>query len=252
MCEYQIGVKQAFSIVKPPSEIHNPKMLIVSFPTRFEAKDLWRRLENPEPFELGEVRGKKGLIGGKEIISPILGMGPAAAARRTRALLEKLSPELFILAGFAGALTFDLKHGEVLAASNHAAEKPAEMKSAPLYSAREVISTANAKAKMAEETNCALVDMEAAFVAEIARKRGVKFLCVRAVSDLAGENLPAKTLSKSYDMARSKETPLKLLFHLLVRPHKISDFLKFIKPLAGARLRLADALVNFIDGRKTQ
>jgi len=50
--------------------------------------------------------------------------------------------------------------------------------------------TASEKAALRQKTGAAAVDMESSAVAEVARERGVPFRSIRAVSDIAKEDLP--------------------------------------------------------------
>jgi len=103
--------------------------------------------------------------------------GPGA--RLVQQALEKRDKRVdldgIVSTGFCGALSPDLRVGDIVR---------------EVTNSDSVIVTAAAKRALRERTAGAAVDMESAAIAKIAAEWNVPFHCVRAVSDLAGDDLP--------------------------------------------------------------
>lgn len=105
----------------------------------------------------------------------MLANGPGCAAVE-QALEQKMDVTRMVSTGFCGALDPALRIGDIVQEGIICADR--------------VLVTAVEKAAFRAETGAAAVDMESAAVAEKARQWGVPFRSVRAVSDLAREDLP--------------------------------------------------------------
>jgi len=88
-----------------------------------------------------------------------------------------------------------------------------------------------------------LVDMESAPVAAVADEHRVPLTVIRAVSDLANEDVPVAILSRSYNQARGVTTPVRLCFYLATHWGGISQLLNFLRPLSGVRRSLTRVLL---------
>ncbi|MFZ5807510.1 MAG: hypothetical protein ACOY3I_09940 [Verrucomicrobiota bacterium] len=228
-------------------------MLAVGFPTRYEAEDFFKTVTHVQAAPMGEMICFTAKLNEAELVIAILGMGTSNAAKHARAVCEKFSVEFFILAGFGGALTPALKRGQILLAQECASEETmtdikllAGFDVARLHTSEKLITTAEEKSKLAASTGCQFVDMETAAVLPVAQEFGAELISVRAISDLADEDLPADVLERSYDFIRAKETPARLAFYLLTHPHRISSLTHFLKPLPSVRKRLTNFLVELI------
>jgi adenosylhomocysteine nucleosidase len=122
------------------------------------------------------------------------GIGPAAARRACEAVCASYSPEMVISAGFAGALTPDLKVGDVVvparvidAADGSRVETGTG--SGGLVSLA-VMASVERKRVLAAKYDAVAVDMEAAAVARAAGLRSVRFGAVKAISDELDFEIP--------------------------------------------------------------
>ncbi|MEM6823160.1 MAG: hypothetical protein AAF558_14610 [Verrucomicrobiota bacterium] len=229
-------------------------MVVVAFPTEFEAKDLVRQLEDKHHRVVQGIPCYTGKIKGVSVVIPILGMGPEKAHASTQIILQSDEIKVFILAGFAGALTSELTRGQILVARGYSRESVINyIKLLPgfdiagLHPVTELVSSAEEKRRLGEETGCQMIDMETAYVANLVLGAGVEFIAIRAISDLVDEDLPGDVLEHGYDYAESKSTPVKLMGFLVLHPNRIKPLQEFLKPLPEVRRKLTDFLVTVIN-----
>lgn len=140
---------------------------------------------------------RAGLWKGRETMAVANGAG---ADRAFAAVLVAPKPTAICNIGFCGALDDTLRIGDIVVATavrDIAGERtyetlvPRGMKgvgSAVVASIGHVAQTAAEKREL-RATGASIVEMEAAGVARAAEDFGIPFYCVRAVSDLAGEDL---------------------------------------------------------------
>ncbi len=123
------------------------------------------------------------------------GPGFRRAEQAVRAALAQSKPDLVISAGTCGALRPGVQLGEVFAISRVESElgvfTPQSLAgpTAILRSQDRVAATREEKRQLADQ-GADLVDMEAAAVAAVCREKSVPFSAIKAVSDLADEDLP--------------------------------------------------------------
>lgn len=195
----------------PPSP--HPIALIAALPQevgpflrRFRA----RRVQG-FPFPAWEFRTTtvRGLVA-------LAGMGAAAALKVAEKLLKQLSPGALLSIGFGGALTPDLRVGDLVVGEalyrvGHAGGLE-EVPPPPAFLELEPLLTSLRAARLRACTGALLappalmpkqllltavtgltnpiVDLESAPLAELAAARGLPFLALRAVSDAAEEEMP--------------------------------------------------------------
>lgn len=155
-----------------------------------------------KPFVRGWSRGRRagvrlwrGSVRDIPVVAACGGMGAAGAAR-TLAVVEREGPhDLVISAGWAGALSPGFPVGSAHAAAGVidavtgqrfpavGSDDGAWVVTAP------AVADAAEKKRLAAVFGAALVDMEAAIVARWAEARGLRFACVKAVSDGPGDPL---------------------------------------------------------------
>ncbi len=117
------------------------------------------------------------------------GPGFRAAARAAEAILEAGPVDVLISTGTCGALLPDLQLGEIVVDERDTQPVTASaFRRGAIVSQDRVAATAEEKQALAAEGLA--VEMESAAVREAARRRGVKFACIKCVSDTAGESLP--------------------------------------------------------------
>jgi len=162
----------------------------------------------------------RGQLKGKPCILVQTGIGRRRADKATQFVLERFPVTSLISIGFAGALTPDLKIGDVLACSTvrrasgfgkdegeaeaYAADLNllALASSGPAGAATRilagtcvttpgVVSGARAKQELSREFQAQVVDMESYWIARVVSARRVPFIAIRSVSDTLQDDLRA-------------------------------------------------------------
>ncbi len=175
----------------------------------------------------------------------VSGIGAAAAERAARELISD-GCERLISFGLAGALSPGLKAGDVVLADRvvdpagavvgepsadwveAVAGRLGEMADGPalhiggIVSAPEIITSSVEKAALHSATGGLAVEMEAAGAARAAADHGVAFLCVKAISDTADQNLPVNL--SGVIKPDGTPRPGTLLGGLLARPGDVARF----------------------------
>ena len=127
--------------------------------------------------------------------SRIVGIGFRAAKRSTEAAISEIKPDRIVSAGTCGALDPAITLGEVFTVSKIQSSlgefHPVvlDANTTELFSQDAVAITVSEKHALRTQ-GASIVDMEAAAIAEVCARHGVPFACLKAVSDLATENLP--------------------------------------------------------------
>ncbi|MGF1679402.1 MAG: hypothetical protein ACFCUX_09430 [Candidatus Methylacidiphilales bacterium] len=228
-------------------------MVVVAFPTLFEAEDLIKALQKREKRIIEGVSCFAGYIGETAVLLPIVGIGPEASVASTRIVLEKMDVKIFMLAGFAGAITSELSRGQIVIVQDYSSPHVINyLKLIPgfdiarVHPVTQVVDTASEKQRLGRETGCQIVDMETAYLSNLLAEHRINFLCIRAISDLVDEDVPNDVLECGYDQVQSRTTPVKLLGFLVTHPQRIQPLQKFLKPLPEVRKNLTDFLITII------
>ncbi len=174
--------------------------------------------------------------------------------RKVESWLTEHPCRAVILAGLAGALDPDWDEGDL--SSFHAEawpefavwarSKPA-VRVGKWHTAHEIIETGLAKLELGRKTGCGLVEMEWDYVAEACRKRNAPLVGLRAVSDHADKLLPADLFLLGCDAVTGKSTPVKIGFHLALRPWRLRELLPAVSGCIHAREVMSKALGEFLD-----
>lgn len=147
------------------------------------------------------VRGWRVILGPKYryyerdgVIAVCGGIGEKCAREAAEAVLTFRAPQVLISAGMAGALVPGLSVGAVVLPTKvlSATGVPAftiEGRDGALISFLSV-TTPSQKRELAARFGAIAVDMEAASVAEVAQRRGVRFAAVKAISDELDFRMP--------------------------------------------------------------
>jgi adenosylhomocysteine nucleosidase len=123
------------------------------------------------------------------------GIGTEAARRAAEAVIADYSPAVICSAGFAGALTPQLKAGSVLRPGRIV--NASDGSSVSLDGGEGVlitfgtIASPEQKRKLRESYAAQAVDMEAAAVAQAAEARGVRFAAIKVISDEVDFEFPS-------------------------------------------------------------
>lgn len=107
-----------------------------------------------------------------------------------KALAEKKNVNGIISTGFCGSLDPVLQVGNIVVWGDAEVASRTPFVRGEIFSADRVAVTAAEKRELRNRTGAVAVDMEAAAVKGKAAEWGVRFMCIRAVSDTAAEDLP--------------------------------------------------------------
>jgi adenosylhomocysteine nucleosidase len=140
---------------------------------------------------------RSGQMGGHDILLSANGVGWARAAAAVDAACAAFEADAVVSTGFCGALDPELVIGSVVVGScvRGSAAFACQPLSSGLPHTRGVVFSVDHVVQTAAEKRAlrarggSVVEMEAAGVASRALARGLPFYCVRAVTDVAGEDL---------------------------------------------------------------
>lgn len=102
------------------------------------------------------------------------GIGKERAKDATEKIINEFHPEVVISAGFCGALIEDLKIGDVIIS---------DLNDGKIFCSDCTLFTYDEKAAVHREHKAIVVDMESESVASVARRYGITFIAIKAVSD---------------------------------------------------------------------
>jgi hypothetical protein len=180
--------------------------ILILTAVELEARAMARQLELPAipsfPFPVfgrGTVR-----------LAPV-GLRAGQLAARWPSLRVGLEPPLVISAGVCGALSPDLRAGDLVLPESVIGPAAERLNVTPtpygratglasgarrgtLTTSRDVVATPEAKAALYSQTGAVAVDMESALILAHAARAGCPTLVVRAVSDVASESLPPELI----------------------------------------------------------
>lgn len=130
---------------------------------------------------------------GAGAVVAVSGLGRANAARAAEELVARRRLSGLISAGFAGALAPELRVGDLVLDTEVARWKAlAERRRivvGRVATVDHVVRTVAERRQLAARTGALAVDMESAAVAEVARRHGLPWAAVRAVTDTAERDL---------------------------------------------------------------
>ena len=184
------------------------------------------------------------------------GPGCARARRATAALLDAHAPRWIVSTGFCGALTPELKIGQIVVAneitnlSGDRLEVPLGMRSDPsrglhvgrMLTVDRMVRSVAEKRDLAVATQAIAVDMETFEIARLCQERKIRFLAVRAVSDDVSTDLPAEVLSLVGETGSVRFGAV--IGALWKRPGRYKDMWR----LRETAILAADRLARFLDG----
>ena len=177
----------------------------------------------------------------------VTGVGRACAERAVDELLRECAPSLVITSGFAGALRPGLEVGAVLyeVEPGHAVERSlqkAGARPARFHCAERMLVTAREKAECRRQTGADAVEMESGWIRARCRQAGLVAVTVRAISDVAEEDLPL-----DFNWLAGADGQLsfvKLAGALLKRPGAIPG----LRRLQAQTALAAEALAQVLEG----
>jgi adenosylhomocysteine nucleosidase len=171
-------------------------LFVASSPLEF--RGLLPALTTQEKFAAGVRWSRRGRLNGYEVLLIANGVGWRQAAAAVDAACADFRPDAVISTGFCGALDPDLGIADavvgtcVAAPERRFAVTPVTAKKrcrTGIVSSIDHVATTAAEKSALRAQGGSIVEMEAAGIAERAEALGLRFYCVRAVTDLAGEGL---------------------------------------------------------------
>jgi adenosylhomocysteine nucleosidase len=226
-----------------------------------EVAPLRLRLASERRIEVGACELSCGQLAGTPVALAVTGDGPALARAGIQALFDAVVVHRLLVVGVSGALGAglcleDLVVGERLvdettgvelrtggALLSHV-ERVTGARRGVLVSARRIADTPQEKQRLlgryAPGIGVAAVDLESCVYARLAEEARVPWLCLRAVSDAAGERLPAlleRSRGVSGSVSRSR-----VVLGMLREPRRIPALWQLRGRVARCALRLARAV----------
>jgi adenosylhomocysteine nucleosidase len=140
-------------------------------------------------WELRSFPGRVAVYTNGEAVVACAGMGAARAEIAVRAAMEAMPVTELLSVGLAGACDPALRVGEIVRAGVVIDERTGERfensRVDQVLVSTGAIASVREKAKLHACFNAAVVDMEAAAVARLARQHGLEFQAIKAISDEA-------------------------------------------------------------------
>ena len=225
-----------------------------------ELAPLRARLSGPvrtQPTSLRSLVVERGRLGGHEVALAATGDGARNARDGIDALLAASVPRALVVIGVSGALSPELATADLVVATRVVDEEGGAReadatsvaattratggRAAVIMSARRIADSVDEKRRLARQAGggLAVVDLESASYVAAADGAGIPWIVLRAVSDRAGEALPA-LLNRSLD-AGGAVSRGRVLRGLLGDPGALPQLLVLRKRVAECALVLARA-----------
>ena len=170
----------------------------------------------------------------------MLANGPGEALVIT-GLREKKDVDGMISTGLCGALDPALRLGDVVVSGNARIEARAQFVRGAVHTIDHVAVTSAEKRTLRNQTGAIAVDMESAAVEGKAAEWNVPYLCIRAVSDRAGDTLPLDF--NRYRNARGDFSRTRIALAAITRPFTVMP--QLVEFDRNCR-RAVDALGDFL------
>jgi adenosylhomocysteine nucleosidase len=185
-----------------------------------------------------ELEFVRGTLRGKSVLLGRTGVGIRRARKGTSLVIQKFKPELIISAGFGGALSPDLKVGDVLLGEwvlslkknerrdllSELPELENDFKKGGILTENRFIHNPGEKKKLFETSGALAVDMETWGIVEATLQSRVKVLSIRSISDESLELLPS--MGPIFN-SRGKIEKKKAVAYFMYHPAYILPFLRF-------------------------
>jgi adenosylhomocysteine nucleosidase len=196
-----------------------------------------------------------GKIDDRDVTILHTGVGAKACNARLEILLHKRRPSLVISSGFAGAVSEQLRVGDLILAQNFSdpgllanAERilrDRQPRVVKLFTSTSIIDSVAERNEIARAADAAAVDMETGAIAGVCKIHGVPLLSLRIVTDTASQPFPAPP-SVLFDIERQRTNFGGLLAYLLRDPGSIWRLFRFGRQIARARVSLTDAILAVV------
>jgi adenosylhomocysteine nucleosidase len=247
----------------PPEDDPGPCDVGVVFALGIEAGGLEDLLSGVVTRRGDRFLAHEGGLGGRRVVVVQSGPGREAAARATEALICGHQPRWIISAGFAGGLTAGLKRHDLLMVDGLVDVEghrlaidlkvdPAALAQMPsvhlgrLLTADRIVRKPDEKRSLGEKHAAVAVDMETFAVAGVCRRRKVRFLAVRIISDAVDDELPpdVEKLMRQKSLLRKFGAVAGTLVN---RPGSVKDIYRLKENALVASDRLARFLASTVE-----
>lgn len=186
------------------------------------------------------------------VSSAVLGLGARRAGESMRRLLAERRPRRVLLVGLSGALTPDLKVGDVVAGRSAVNEQgemwelsaPRDLRQGRLLTVGQVVGEPAKKAALSRRFDALAVDMESAAVAQACREARTPLTILRAISDAVDDMLPADLGGLIQPDGRASVKMA--MMYLLRRPHRLPLLLRLGRATRRAGERLGEAAAKVV------
>ena len=178
-------------------------LFVASDPMEYQG--ILARSTDPKPARVAVDWARSARIGNHDVLLVANGAGAVQAASAVERAMAGFRPDALVSTGFCGALDAELRIADVVvgtAVSDGAdcfplrpVASPAPHRTGAIRSIAYVAQTAKEKARL-HASGAIAVEMEAAGIADRAEAHRLPMYCIRAVTDLAGEDM-ANNFSKA-------------------------------------------------------
>ena len=177
------------------------------------------------------------------------GVGKTKCAERVKNFLNIKKPELLIASGFCGGTNDELQPGDLVIAEN--GTDPGLLQKAreilpgaivgKIHSADRVIDPAADRYAIGREHGAIAVDMETETIGRFCAVESIPMLALRVVSDAPAAPFPAPP-NVLFDIQKQRTDFSLLLSYIAHNPVSALRLAQFLKQIARAKTKLADAL----------
>ena len=176
------------------------------------------------------------------------GIGEKCARHAAEVVIEHAQPRLLVSAGMAGAISPQLKVGDVgrirevvdVASGDHYLTRGGEW----VLATSQDVSDATEKQSLLTKYHADVVDMEGAAVAQVAKERGLEFAAVKAISDDASFVMPPMNL---FIDSKGRFQTRQFLFYVALHPKWWAALGKIRKNSSIASVNLCSAVAHLTE-----
>jgi adenosylhomocysteine nucleosidase len=226
-------------------------MIGIAFALPSESSDLVSRLQARQRHD----NLLSGTIDSRDVTIVHTGVGAKDCNERLEALLHKTRPRLVISSGFAGAVSEQLRIGDLVFGENFSDPRlvasaarilsPRQPRSLKLFTSTSIIDSIAERNEIARAANAAAVDMETGAIVAICNAHGVPLLSLRGISDTSNQPFPVPP-SVLFDLESQQTSYGRLISYILRHPSSISKLVRFSRQIARVRGTLTDAIVALV------
>jgi adenosylhomocysteine nucleosidase len=247
--------------LKATSPLAAPEVALL-FALNLESGGLVDRATNVVTTECPAFVERAGLLDGRSVIIAESGVGQQAAMQAAEDLIKIHHPRWIVATGFAGALVPAVQCGDILMADSivdchhqplevgfriapQVVEATPSLRVGRLLTVDQLVRRRDEKEKLAAEFGAVACDMETMAIAQVCRRRQVRFLSVRIISDGLDGRLPPEVehMLDQHSVAGKLGAATRAVFR---RPGSIKDMWKLQETARRASDRLANFLVGVI------